>query len=1526
MTHHAKASSAGSTEAGGNNRGFLRRAFATGGASSDARGSGACSSRRPRAVLALAIAAFAVTAAPASAAPPAAKMETISNVSYASATVGGRITGAPTCFPFGCFGFSYSFEYSTDQTNWHTGLTANVGRPADNRFVKGKMLVPKGGTKYFVRLKASTLDAGDAIDPAAPPYPTFTTLPVDPPTIPGAVGVSEVFSHQVKLSGKVERPTNPDPAFDAQCRFEAINDTQFDENVTNIGPEAGFEGALVIGCNPNPIVDPAVPTDVGAQPTGLDAGTTYHLRLVAENAAPGAPVVKDGGTFTTQPAVTDKPKVLAGPDVAEVSYRRANFSGVIERPAGGDPALDTYCYFEFVTEEEFTATGFENPIGVPCEQTTYPNGEQHGLTASGPTPVTPFPSSLDLTSGVTYHVRLGARNEAGLTTRDVGTTLTTLPGGEPTFNFDPNPTVGYTTVKALGTVTRGLGFGNEKVYAVFEYAEAGTGNFCGECGTTMQVPPGSGPQNVSYEFTGLNPDTEYEFRMHAEGNEGGYAPPDPGPYTTVTTRHLEKPTVTLDPITTFTGTTALFSGTVDTHAPAGPLDELAKAAYKTEWEFQCTPECKDANGNPIGGTVLAGEGSKAISLEALELHANSYYEVKLVAHNGFYTVESPVQTFQTPLLPPTVTSLPGVSDGRGGYFLEGIVNSNNTKVTSCKFEYGTTATYPNTYEATCLPSPSGPNEVQLVNIEANNGEFELGFRGQTTSKLAYNATPAQVQAALRALSKIGSTGVHVSGNPGAYKVVFDGGAVAGANVEPIKGSNDTLEVEGGGAGAVNVSTETEGGTLHAVSVEAHLEALTIGSTYHFRIIATSAGGTATTPDREFIPTLPEKGPLCPNEEQRQENSSFALPECRAYEQVTNPEKAGIAGTLSGFSADGEAVLYGSGGANIADSGYGFLYGSTYATVRSEAGWKTIANLNRGGSPYKSPDGFTGGYGTAVPVAFSSDFRSSIWYGKKQDNPSSPGDFYLRNLDGTFTKIGNGTPPKNSPYYPGFPAAGMAELNVIGASDDLSHLLVNGTSNNPFGNLIWGPGVYEFVGTGNDQPRPVDVDNSGDEISECGVSTFHGYPQNADAQTISREGRVIVFLVRGGCGSAGPPANELWARVGGVTSINASASQCSRPDCNAPADATFQGAAKDGSRVFLSTTQQLVNADIDQTNDIYACDIPSGNPAPTAGKANPCSAFRQISVAESGAAEVEKVLTTSEDGSTVYFIAKGVLASNEDVLEEHAVAGGHNLYVWRIDAAHPNGQVTFVAKLDAEDLTVDTSQRPQTTSDGRYLVFTTANHLVPTDTDTARDVYGYDADTGTLTRVSVSTSGGGGNTDTFDASITSRPAIANDGSVVFTTVAPLSPLDGNGESDVYLWSAGRVYLITSGAVGGGSGTVAISGSGRDIYFNTSAQLSPSDTDIVGDVYDARIDGGFKFAPKPDCVGEACQPPPSTPSPTPTSPTNRPDGEGNVKPPKPCPKGKVRKKSGKCVKKQTKGQKHKKQGNKHKRTGPNNGGGK
>ena len=329
--------------------------------------------------------------------------------------------------------------------------------------------------------------------------------------------------------------------------------------------------------------------------------------------------------------------------------------------------------------------------------------------------------------------------------------------------------------------------------------------------------------------------------------------------------------------------------------------------------------------------------------------------------------------------------------------------------------------------------------------------------------------------------------------------------------------------------------------------------------------------------------------------------------------------------------------------------------------------------------------------------------------------------------------------------------------------------------------------------------------------------------------ISSDGRVIVFTAFGGC-AGNPPANQLWARVDATTSYELSASLCNRVDCNAPASPTFQGAAKDGSRVFFTTTQQLVNGDTDQTNDLYACDIPPGTPAPV-GKANPCAALTQVSGAGTDA-NVENVLAVSEDGSTAYFTAKGVLADNEDALGEKAVAGDHNLYVWRTDTAHPTGQTTFVGRLESNDLTGFGGNAPQATPDGRYLLFTTATPLVPTDTDLARDVYRYDADSAEITRVSTAVSGAGGNGEGFDAITAaptehqSHPSISSDGEkIVFTTSEALSPLDGNGAPDAYLWSAGH----NVGVVGVSSGKAYIDGSGNDIYFATGLQLAPSDGD-------------------------------------------------------------------------------------------------
>jgi hypothetical protein len=336
--------------------------------------------------------------------------------------------------------------------------------------------------------------------------------------------------------------------------------------------------------------------------------------------------------------------------------------------------------------------------------------------------------------------------------------------------------------------------------------------------------------------------------------------------------------------------------------------------------------------------------------------------------------------------------------------------------------------------------------------------------------------------------------------------------------------------------------------------------------------------------------------------------------------------------------------------------------------------------------------------------------------------------------------------------------------------------------------------------------------------------------------------------------------------------------------------------------------------------------------PTASEPNPSPALTEVSGTAPGANVEGSGITVSANGLTAMFVSPGVLAGNEDAIEETAKQGDHNLYVWRRDGSHPEGQVTFVGRLINNDL-VQAKQgagqfsKPETTPDGRYVVFSTASQLVPTDTDTGSDVYRYSPESGELTRVSTGPLGTGGNADGFNAALPTRAidgstrdpwpsqlSISQDGqSIVFATSEGLVPRDGNGATDIYLWKHGHVSLISSGASGNevSETEFAIDLSGQDIYFATGEALSPSDTDSVNDVYDARVEGGVSFVEAAVCGGEACQPAgpsaPSSPSPA-TTQARAPESPAKVT----CPKGKVLKK-GQCTKKP---QKHKKHHKKHK----------
>lgn len=106
------------------------------------------------------------------------------------------------------------------------------------------------------------------------------------------------------------------------------------------------------------------------------------------------------------------------------------------------------------------------------------------------------------------------------------------------------------------------------------------------------------------------------------------------------------------------------------------------------------------------------------------------------------------------------------------------------------------------------------NDVQTITVSGTptGGSFRLAFSGQTTAAIAYNAAAADVQAALEALSNIGTGNVAVTGAgfPGATAVVTFQGDAAGLEQPVMTLYSNSLT--GGAAPTAAVAHTTPGRT------------------------------------------------------------------------------------------------------------------------------------------------------------------------------------------------------------------------------------------------------------------------------------------------------------------------------------------------------------------------------------------------------------------------------------------------------------------------------------------------------------------------------------------------------------------------------------------------------------------------------------------------------------------------------------------------------------------------------------------
>jgi len=440
----------------------------------------------------------------------------------------------------------------------------------------------------------------------------------------------------------------------------------------------------------------------------------------------------------------------------------------------------------------------------------------------------------------------------------------------------------------------------------------------------------------------------------------------------------------------------------------------------------------------------------------------------------------------------------------------------------------------------------------------------------------------------------------------------------------------------------------------------------------------------------------------------------------------------------------------------------------------------------------------------------------------------------------------------------------------------------------------------LVGVANEGPldgRP-HVNEGAVLISECGTHLGSieagGGNENADGgeHAVSDDGATVFFTAMAAtegeegkhCNvsneGTGPPVNELDARVGGEKTLKLSSPShplaqgdgSGAEECDAACEAAdpqagvFQGASATGSKVFFLTKQPLLNGDEGGTGtgqDLYEDEIEGEDAG--AKLARIVQVSRDPNAGQ--ATEVQGVTRVSEDGSHVYFVAKGELAGNSNGQAAQfstAHEGAENLYVYEPDPADSGHYRTvFIAMLcseaglsgsvsdsechssDEQMWNPEGSAPAQATPDGRFLVFSTATDLTaPEDTSTVAQMFRYDAETGELARISIGQQGfnDNGNSDTealgadFEKPLsptTGGPAaISEDGSyVVFQSADGLTPgalngqeesfnkLEGGVESqhpyfahNVYEYHEGEVSLIsdgldTSATVGSGSGGVS-----------------------------------------------------------------------------------------------------------------------
>ena len=791
--------------------------------------------------------------------------------------------------------------------------------------------------------------------------------------------------------------------------------------------------------------------------------------------------------------------------------------------------------------------------------------------------------------------------------------------------------------------------------------------------------------------------------------------------------------------------------------------------------------------------------------------------------------------------------------------LEGSVDPEGAKVSSCEFEYGTTTSYGQTAE--CEPAAGSLGEgTEPVLVSAKVS----GLASGTTYH--YRLVAGNAIGTNRGSDQVFTTpGPSITEEQVTY--VEATSATLGAQIDP-RGSQTSYHFEYDTSPytsstphgtSLPVPSVSVGAGTSAVPVSVRVTGLKPGTVYYYRAVAEGeplgapesfygANETFTTNSGSAAPQN------CPNEQLRAEQPfGLGLPDCRAYEMVSPVETGGQDATDSfinanvraAVSSEDPAITYASKGSFGKPTGAGNTDQFVSRRNVEKQDWETQAI-----TPLFNPEK------TTTESSFEATvFTPELTAGIASTDASLPSTgapenaefkLYVADFaDGSYRYVGLGLTP-------------------WGASTDLGRVVLGDKENGSLLEWIDGTDV------------PVSVSNGGAVMAASAGSAQHFARENDAWHATSEDGSRVYFTT--------PPKNEdgpaeLWVRVNiGQPQSPEKNGKCSESAdaCTikvSPAGATgarFWGASADGTRAFFT-----------REGDLYEYSLPIGQ---TEG--------HTTALTEAG--EVQGVAQVSEDGSYVYFVADGKLAAG-------ALQGQPNLYV-----SHEGGAPAFIATLAAGDETdwqggnkEGEGSGPQTNTavvnpSGKRLAFLSERSLTGYDNEQAQphdceneidkltdtiekgrcqEIYLYDAETGSLACASCDPTGA---RPVGPASFAPplreiveesaqyrRRNLIEDGTLFFNSSDALVPNAKDGRQNVYEYENGHIYALSNAAGGDESFFLDASASGEDVFFGSADKLLKQDTGDNVVVWDATQDGGFPVAAAaPSCEdADSCKPPES-----------------------------------------------------------------